>query len=91
MPNKSFAEKRLRQTEKRTLENRIAKSKVHTASKRTLAFIQANDIENAKLAFVDFTKAIDKAAGARAIHANKAARNKAKLQLKINALERAQR
>jgi small subunit ribosomal protein S20 len=72
LPNIKAAEKWSRQSEKRTLRNRDAKSRLKTIYKKAAA---AADGEAAK----SVEAAYDKAAGKGIIHPNKAARKKSRL------------
>jgi small subunit ribosomal protein S20 len=86
MPNKAFAEKRYRKSVKQNLYNKSIKSEVHSFGKKVLGAVNANDIEGAKAAFVEYAQRLDKASGKGVIHANKAARKKAAMQKRLNAL-----
>lgn len=70
MPNIKAAEKWTRQTEKRTVRNKDAKSRLKTAYKKGVAGTEtAQDVQSA----------FDKAASKGIIHPNKAARKKSRL------------
>ncbi len=79
MPNTHSAAKRLRQSTKRRLHNRIAKKVVKTAMKKTLQSVAANDLTKAEADFRAATAKIDKAGARRVLHPNTAARRKSKL------------
>ncbi|UCD37544.1 MAG: 30S ribosomal protein S20 [Fidelibacterota bacterium] len=68
--------KRHRQSLKRNERNRAAKSEIKTSIRKVQS---AESKEVAETALLDAIKVIDKSAGAKVIHRNKAARLKAKL------------
>lgn len=79
MPNTPSAIKRLKQSVKRRMHNRIAKKIIKTYVKRTLASVVAKDFEKAEADFRVATAKIDKAGVRRVLHPNTAARRKSKL------------
>jgi small subunit ribosomal protein S20 len=79
MPTTPSAEKRLRQSAKRRLHNRIAKKIVKTSSRKALETVAAKDFENAETQFRTAVSKIDKAGARRVLHPNTAARRKSKL------------
>ena len=83
MANSSQAIKRVRQQEKRRLHNTSQKSAVRTAIKRVLSAIKTDGKEAAQAAFKSAVVSIDRLAGRKVIHANKAARLKGRLNKKI--------
>ena len=72
MPNIKAAEKWMRQTEKRTTQNKDVKTRLKTVFKKA---VSAQDAEFAKSVESQF----DKAAKSGVIHPNKAARKKSRL------------
>lgn len=85
MPNIKSAAKRLRQSEKRRLRNRAAKSRIKTAIKRVQQAIEMGDIELANISLREAVSIINKTAQKGIIHANKAARLTSSLTRKVNA------
>ena len=79
MPNTPSAIKRLKQSQKRRLRNRIAKKIIKTFSKRAIAAAQANETEKAESDLRMALSKIDKAGVRRVLHPNTAARRKSKL------------
>jgi small subunit ribosomal protein S20 len=79
MPNTPSAIKRLKQSEKRRMRNRIAKKVIKTYTKRTLAAAAAKEFDAAEADFRTATAKIDKAGVRRILHPNTAARRKSKL------------
>jgi small subunit ribosomal protein S20 len=76
MPNSKQAEKRVRQTEKRRLDNKVVRTSMRSAVKKVL---QAPTKDAAEAALPGAMKRIDKAAKHHVIHANAAARTKSRL------------
>lgn len=85
MPNTTAAKKALRQTKKRTVLNIVKKKKVKELSKDLLKAIEEKS-DTAQKLLSTTVKALDKAAKSNTIHPNKAARHKASLQKKYNAV-----
>lgn len=78
MPNTPSAIKRLKQSTKRRMHNRIAKKVIKTLGKRTFAAVAAKEFEKAEADFRLTTGKIDKAGIRRVLHPNTAARRKSK-------------
>jgi small subunit ribosomal protein S20 len=79
MPNTPSAIKRLKQSVKRRMHNRIAKKIIKTYTKRALAAVAAKEFEKAEADFRLATAKIDKAGVRRVLHPNTAARRKSRL------------
>lgn len=79
MPTTKSAAKRLRQSEKRRLRNRIAKKIIKTYTKRTLGAAAEGKLEQAQVDLRFTISRIDKAGARRVLHPNTAARRKSKL------------
>jgi small subunit ribosomal protein S20 len=79
MPNSPSAAKRLRQSHKRRLHNRITKKVVKTSMKKTLQDVTEKNLEKAEVDFRAAVAKIDKAGARRVLHPNTAARRKSKL------------
>lgn len=86
MPIIGSSAKRQRQSEKRRLRNRMAISSVRTSRKNFLAAVAANDQAKAEGLLRSAQKLIDTAAGKGVLKKNTAARMKARLHNKYNAL-----
>lgn len=78
MPNIKSAEKRVRQSEKRRVRNRIYRSAARTAVKKARMLIEAGD-PGAEEAVMKAVRVLDKAAQKGVIHENNAARRKSRL------------
>jgi small subunit ribosomal protein S20 len=79
MPNTPSAIKRLKQSTKRRLHNRITRKIIKTYTKRMLAAAAAKEFDKAEADFRTATAKIDKAGARRILHPNTAARRKSKL------------
>lgn len=80
MPNTKSAKKRLKQSERRRLANRVVKSALKTQVKKVRDAVAAKDLTKAEdEARLTATK-LDRAAARHVIHRNAAARTKSRLQ-----------
>ena len=86
MANIKSAIKRVQTNEKKRLENQSVKSEMRSYIKQVEAFIEANDAENAKAAYLKAAKKIDKTVQHGIIHKNNGNRQKARLSNKIKSL-----
>ena len=84
MPNTKSAKKRLRQNQVRRARNRSTKSAVRTQVRNVREAIAAGDVKTAEAEF-RLAKWLDKAAAARVIHPNLAARVKSRLSAALKA------
>ena len=87
MANSAGSRKRARQAIKRRVHNNGLRSMVRTAIKKTIAQIEAKNFEGATEAFAIAQPALDKMARKGILTANKAARTKSRLNIKIKALK----
>lgn len=87
MPNIKSAIKRVKVIEKKTLRNNMIKSSYKTAVKKFEQAVEAGNINDAKILFVDATKKIDQACTKGVIVKNTAARKKSNLAKKLNAVQ----
>ncbi len=79
MPSSPSAIKRLKQSLKRRMHNRITRKVIKTLTKRSMAAVAAKEFEKAEADFRAATAKIDKAGARRVLHPNTAARRKSKL------------
>lgn len=79
MANTRSAKKRIRQTERRTLHNRMIRSRFRTAIRRFREALAGGDAALARERFAKATSLLDKAAKVGVIHPNAAARHKSRL------------
>lgn len=84
MANIKSAKKRITVIEKKTLRNKMIKSKVKTCIKKVDAAIAANDKEAAAAALIVATTEISKAASKGIYHKNTAARKISRLTKAVN-------
>ena len=84
MANIKSAKKRINVIEKKTLRNKMIKSKVKTVIKKVEAAIAAGDKVAAKQALVVATSEINKAASKGIYHKNNAARKVSRLAVAVN-------
>jgi small subunit ribosomal protein S20 len=86
MPHHKSAEKRLRQTEKRTAINRARLSRVRTFVKKVETAIGSGDKEAAQSAFQVAQPELHRATTKGVLHKNTVARKLSRLAARINAL-----
>jgi small subunit ribosomal protein S20 len=86
MPHHKSAEKRLRQTEKRTTVNRSRMSRVRTFVKKVETAISTGDKAAAQTAFQAAQPELHRATSKGVIHKNTVARKLSRLSARINAL-----
>ena len=86
MPHHKSAEKRLRQTEKRTAINRARLSRVRTFVKKVESAISSGDREAAQSAFRSAQPELHRATTKGVLHKNTVARKLSRLAARINAL-----
>ena len=86
MPHHKSAEKRLRQTEKRTAINRARLSRVRTFVKKVESAISSGDKEAARSAFQVAQPELHRATTKGVLHKNTVARKLSRLAARINAL-----
>jgi small subunit ribosomal protein S20 len=86
MPHHESAEKRLRQTEKRTAVNRARMSRVRTFVKKVETAISSGDKAAAETAFQVAQPELHRATTKGVMHRNTVARKLSRLAARINAL-----
>jgi small subunit ribosomal protein S20 len=86
MPHHKSAEKRLRQTEKRTVINRARMSRVRTFVKKVEAAIETGDRAAAQSALQLAQPELHRATTKGVLHKNTVARKLSRLATRINAL-----
>ena len=85
MANIKSSIKRIKVTQRQTVQNRSQKSAMRTAYKKATVAIQAKN-EKAEELFKEATIALDKAANRNIIHKNAAARKKSQLTKAYNSM-----
>ncbi|AZU37594.1 30S ribosomal protein S20 [Wolbachia endosymbiont of Bemisia tabaci] len=86
MANHKSAKKMMKVIAKRTLVNKMRKSKTRTAIRRLADIIKSGDKENVVLAFRNAESNLHKCVNKGVIHRNTAARKISRLNAKVKAL-----
>ena len=86
MANTKTAVKRDKQSKARRIRNRMAKSKLRTATRSYLETVNAHDAAGAEEKLKHVISLIDKYSGKGVLHRNTAARRKSRLSAKLNAI-----
>ena len=86
MANSKSAEKRIRTSERRRLHNRPYRSAARTLVKKAELAIPAGDPAAAQTAVIQAVSMLDRIATKGIVHRNNAARRKARLMAKFNAV-----
>ena len=86
MANHPSAAKRARQTVRRTVVNRLRRSRVKTSLKKVEAAIAAGDRAAAQAALKAAQPELDRASDKGVMHKNAVARKKSRLSARINAI-----
>ena len=87
MANHFSALKRARQTAKRTVRNRVNRSRIRTALRHFREALTKGDKAAAEQMFRQTVSALDKAIQKGVFHANAAARQKSRLGARLSALK----
>ncbi|MGB9679228.1 MAG: 30S ribosomal protein S20 [Thermoanaerobacteraceae bacterium] len=85
MANIKSAKKRILVIEKKTLRNKMIKSKVKTAISKFEKNLALGNLDASKESFISAIKELDKAASKGIFHKNTVARKKSRLAAKLNA------
>ena len=83
MPNTKSAERRMRNSARKQMQNRSVKSRLHTLEKSYLTLLGAGKREDAAKALQTVTSAFDKAAKSGVVHRSTADRKKSRLALRL--------
>jgi len=86
MANHFSALKRARQTEKRTAQNRINKSRLRTNLRRFRELLASGNKDAATQAYQETVSVLDKSVQKGVIHANTASRYKSRLATRLNTM-----
>ena len=89
MPNKDSAKKRLRQTAKKTLENKNRKTRIKTHIKRVEEAIGAGKQKIASTALKEAQSEIMRGVSKGVMHKNTAGRKVSRLNAKVKSLKKA--
>lgn len=85
MANIESAKKRIRQTARRTKQNRVYRASARTYIRRTRALIEAGELDEAEEVARRAYQTLDKAARNNVIHPRNAARRKSRLMAALAA------
>ncbi len=83
MPNTKSAERRMRNSARKSLRNRSTKSRLHTLERSYLELLRSGKKDDAAKAFRNLSSAFDKAAKSGSIHRSTADRKKSRLGLRL--------
>ena len=86
MAHSLSAHKRIRQNVTRRVRNRARKSEVKTQIRKFTDALHEQDVERAQTEFRAVTRKLDQTAAKGTLHKNMAARKKARLAKRLNAL-----
>ena len=84
MPNIKSAEKRVKVSEKKTMQNRVIKTGLKSRVKKLSAAIEGKDATKAAELYKEVSGAYDKAVAKGTVHKNKANRKKSRLAKAVN-------
>ena len=87
MPNTKSAERRMRNSARKQLQNHSIKSRLKTLTRTYQDALKAGKKEDATRAYRDVTSAFDKAAKSGAIHKSNADRKKSRLAIQLGKLK----
>ncbi|MDQ6632500.1 MAG: 30S ribosomal protein S20 [Verrucomicrobiota bacterium] len=85
MPNTKSAERRMRNSARKQLQNRHVKSRLGTLEKKYADLLTAGKKEEAATALKSVASAYDKAAKTGVVHKSTASRKKSRLTIRLNA------
>jgi small subunit ribosomal protein S20 len=85
MPNTKSAERRVRNSARKNLQNQTVKSRLHNLEKKFLELVGAGKKEDAATAYRQLSSVLDKAAKTGVIHKSRASRSKSRLGVRLNA------
>jgi small subunit ribosomal protein S20 len=83
MPNTKSAQRRMRNSARKQLQNRSIKSRLHTLENTYLELLGAGKKEDAASALKNISSAFDKAAKSGVVHRATADRKKSRLSLRF--------
>jgi small subunit ribosomal protein S20 len=86
VPNKKAAEKSVRQSKKRAIRNKNAKSAVHTYIRKVRQAVEEKKLDEAKAILPKAIKVLNKTSQKGILHWKKAARLQSRLVKNVNAL-----
>jgi small subunit ribosomal protein S20 len=87
MPNTKSAERRVRNSARKSLQNHSVKSRLHNLERKYVELLGAGKKEDAVAAYRALSSTLDKAAKTGVIHRAKANRSKSRLGVRLHALK----
>ena len=87
MPNTKSAERRMRNSARKHLQNQTVKSRLHTLETSYAKLVVAGKKDDAAKTLRSLISALDKAAKSGVIHGARANRSKSRLSLRLNAIK----
>lgn len=88
MPNIKSQIKRDRQNKKRTVKNKVLKSKIKTSRAALALSVESGKVDDAEIALKRLDKALDKAAKSGAVHKNYSANKKSQAARLVNSIKK---
>ena len=88
MPNIKSQIKRDKQNKKRTIKNKVLKSRIKTAKNSLAVMVEAQKLEEAEAGLKVLDKALDKAVKGGAVHKNYSANKKAQAAKLVNSIKK---
>jgi small subunit ribosomal protein S20 len=85
MPNTKSAERRMRNSARKSTQNRTVKSRLHNLEKKYADLLGAGKKEDASTTYRELSSVLDKAAKTGVIHKAKANRTKSRLGVRLRA------
>ncbi|HWY77755.1 MAG TPA: 30S ribosomal protein S20 [Verrucomicrobiae bacterium] len=89
MPNTKSAERRMRNSARKQIQNRSTNARLHSLEKKYLELVGAGKKDEAAKAFQAVTSALDKAAKSGTVHKSRANRKKSRLAIRLGTLKAA--
>ena len=86
MPTSRTAKKRVRQNERRKLRHKARRSEIKSMAKKVSGALTEKDAKKTATELKALQQKLDKAAAAHSLHPNTVARQKSRLQRKLNKL-----
>jgi small subunit ribosomal protein S20 len=86
MPNTKSAERRMRNSARKSLQNHTVKSRLHNLEKKYAELLGAGKKEDAIATYRILSSTLDKAAKTGVIHRARANRSKSRLGVRLNAV-----
>ncbi|MEO6034804.1 MAG: 30S ribosomal protein S20 [Verrucomicrobiota bacterium] len=87
MPNTKSAERRMRNSARKQLQNKSIKSRLGTLESKYADFVAAGKKTEATTAYALLSSALDKAAKTGTVHRSTASRKKSRLALRLNKIK----